>query len=577
MESKNVIVYLPLKPEKAKIQNLPVKLPVRIEDFPSIVDKDRIDPDIIIRGLEAQYKVTKKDGYYSSYLVFHYYEAFKRALNKGQYEKAESWLNKAKEVKLDYRYYFYRGILLKKQNQLDAAELNLRKSTGMNQAFAIGYHELGNVLYSKKEYEDAAEFYLKAIELSEGEFHLPYIGIVDSYMASGLIEPAMEILEKIPYSSPVITDALLRKGVIFNEKQQYEKAEKIFSQAIKKEKRWELFYNRAFSKMRLGKLKKSQIDLENAWELNKEGYFILYELALINKKRGFVEHATDLLQTYLQNGNDPKGYFALSECFRLNGNFEEAKKTLEYLPDDQKKDLIKRLKVHENIQKEKKIAEPVDTIEPVLTSIELIYFNRILNKAITKALECFSNNKEQAIKDEGIDYGLLLKSLSQYTESERIIRLIQGIEPDEKPFKTEHIELFLKYLLLNKQRISSSELLSYRFPFLVSGNGKATAICRTIFKLFLRALSGEPFENELIIDDLEELKDLSFNLYKYVVDNLIKKTYDVEELMDQYYEKPENLVLVLIRTIQNNTLKDFKDRHVLFCTFYNIQTITKGG
>lgn len=577
MEPENVIVYLPLKPEKAKLQNLPVKLPVRIEDFPSIVDRDRIDPDIIIRGLEAQYRVTKDDDYYSSYLIFHYFEAFKRALNKGKYDEAEAWLEKAKEIKLDYRYYFYRGILLKKQNNLDAAELNLRKSTGMNQGFAPGYHELGNVLYSKNEYEDAAESYLKAIELSEGEFHLPYIGIVDTYMASGLIEPALEILKKIPFSSPVIVDALLRKGVLLNEKQQYKKAENAFTQAIKKEKRWELFYNRAFSNMRLGNLKESQIDLENARELNKEGFFILYELALINKKRGFIERAIELLEEYLQNEDDPKGYFALSECFRLNNNFEEARRVLENLQNEQKKDLIKRLKVYENIQKRKKITVPIDTIEPVLTSIELSYLNGLMKKSIKKALECFSDDKEQAISDKGIDYGLLLKSLSQYTESERIIKLNQGVEPEETTFKIDYIALFLKYLLLNESKISSSELLSYRFPFLVSGTGRATAICRMIFKLFLRALSGESFESELIIDDFEELKDLSFNLYKYVVDNLIKEPYDVDELIDHHFEEPEDLILGLIRAIQSDALEDFKNSHIIFCTFYKILRITKGG
>ncbi|MFO7883020.1 MAG: tetratricopeptide repeat protein [Kosmotogaceae bacterium] len=577
MEKENVLVYLPLKPGKAKMQNLPVKLPVRIEDFPSIIDRDRIDPEIVIRGLEAQYRVTKNDGYYSSYLVFHYFEAFKRALNKGEYEKAESWLDKAKEVQLDYRYYFYRGILLKNLKKLDAAELNLRKSTGINQEFAPGYYELGNVIYLKNEYEDAAEFYLKAIELSDGDFHLPYIGIVDSYMASGLIDPALEILEKIPHSSPVITDALLRKGVLFNEKQQYEKAEEVFSLGIRREKRWELFYNRAFSKMRLGKLKESQRDLENAKELNENGFFILYDLALIYKKRGFIEDAVKVLQEYLENKKDEKAYFALSECYRLNGNFEQSREILNHLPEDQKEDLIKRLEVYEKLHKKKEITEPVNTIDPVLISLEISYFNGLLNKAVEQALECFENIEEKATTDAGIDYGILLKTLSQYTESERILRINQGIEPETTSFEINHIEVFMKYLLLNKEKISSSELLSYRFPFLVSGNGKATAICRMIFKLFLRAISGESFDSELLLEDFEELKDLSFELYKYIVNNLLNNPNDVDELMDQEQTDPVDLILALIRALQNNVLNEFKEKHIIFCIFYNIIKTTKGG
>ncbi|MFW6172716.1 MAG: tetratricopeptide repeat protein [Elusimicrobiota bacterium] len=577
MEKENVLVYLPLKPEKAKMQNLPVKLPVRIEDFPSIIDRDRIDPEIIIRGLESQYKVTKKDGYYSSYLVFHYFEAFKRALNNGEYKEAESWLNKAKVIHLDYRYYFYRGILLKNLNNLDSSELNLRKSAGMNPEFVPGYYELGNVLYLKKEYEDAAEFYLKAIELSNGEFHLPYIGIVDSYIASGLIEPALEILDKIPHSSPVITDALLRKGVLFNEKQQYKQAEEVFSRGIRREKRWELFYNRAFSRMRLGKLKESQTDLKKAKELNNEGDFILYDLALLHKKRGFIEDAIDLLEEYLKNQSDEKGYFALSECYRLTSNFEKSKQILTYLPEEKAKDLIKRIEVYENIHKGKEITEPIDTAEPVLTSLEISYLNGLITKALGKALECYKNIEENAITDQGINYEILLKSLSQYTESERIIKINQGIEFETVNIDIDNIELFMKYLLLNKGKFSSSELLSYRFPFLVSGNGKAVAICRMMFKLFLRAVSGEMFESELLIEDFEELKDLSFALYKYVADNLVKNPQDIDDLIDNDFKEPEDLIITLIRAIQNDTLFDFKDKHKIFCTFYKIIATTRGG
>ncbi len=577
MEKENVLVYLPLKPEKAKMQNLPVKLPVRIEDFPSIIDRDRIDPEIIIRGLEAQYKVTKKDGYYSSYLVFHYFEAFKRALNKGEYEEAETWLNKAKEIHLDYRYYFYLGILLKNLNDLDSSELNLRKSTGMNPKFVPGYYELGNVLYLKNEYEEAAEFYFKAIELSDGEFHLPYIGIVDSYIASGLVEPALEILDKIPHSSPVITDALLRKGVLLNEKQHYKQAEEVFTKGIRREKRWELFYNRAFSRMRLGKLKESQTDLKKAKELNNEGYFILYDLALLHKKRGFIEDAIKLLNEYLNNQNDEKGYFALSECYRLTSNFEKSKQILTYLPEEKANDLINRIEVYENIHKRKEIIEPIDSIDPVLTSLEISYLNGLMDKALGKALECYKNIEENAITDEGIDYEVLLKSLSQYTESERIIKINQGIESETVNIDMDHIELFMKYLLLNKRKFSSSELLSYRFSFLVSGNGKAVAICRMIFKLFLRAVSGETFESELLIEDFEELKDLSFALYKYVVDNLVKKPQDIYDLIDNDFKEPEDLIITLIRAIQNDALIDFKDQHKIFCTFYKIIDTTKGG
>jgi len=68
LKDKTVLVYLPLKPEMAKANNLPVKLPVLVEDMKNITDRDRIDLDVIIRGLEAQSRIERND-YYESYLL----------------------------------------------------------------------------------------------------------------------------------------------------------------------------------------------------------------------------------------------------------------------------------------------------------------------------------------------------------------------------------------------------------------------------------------------------------------------------------------------------------------------------
>ena len=112
MKDKTVLVYLPLKPEIAKANNLPVKLPVLVEDMKYITDRDRIDLDVIIRGLEAQNRIEQND-YYESYLLYYYFEAFKRALNSGNLEEAGQFLEKTARVKKDYRYHFYLGLLLR--------------------------------------------------------------------------------------------------------------------------------------------------------------------------------------------------------------------------------------------------------------------------------------------------------------------------------------------------------------------------------------------------------------------------------------------------------------------------------
>lgn len=80
----------------AKSQNLPVKLPILVEDMPLVTEINKIPLDVILRGLEAQYSVEKSE-YWASYLVYFYYEKFKEHLNAQNYEDAREILEKAKK------------------------------------------------------------------------------------------------------------------------------------------------------------------------------------------------------------------------------------------------------------------------------------------------------------------------------------------------------------------------------------------------------------------------------------------------------------------------------------------------
>ncbi len=56
---KYAIVYLDLDPDYAKLNNLPVKLPLLAEDFQKARATNKIPLEYILRGLEAEVEVNK--------------------------------------------------------------------------------------------------------------------------------------------------------------------------------------------------------------------------------------------------------------------------------------------------------------------------------------------------------------------------------------------------------------------------------------------------------------------------------------------------------------------------------------
>ena len=141
----NGIVYLDLKPDYAKLYNLPIKLPVLIEDFTSIDLKKPLPLDLIVRGLKFEYEHTKND-YYKSYLIYFLYEQFKLNLNRGNIERARLSLEQANSFNDDYRKEFFNGVYLRTIGELKKAEVEFRKSIFKNPHFAYSRFELAKIL-----------------------------------------------------------------------------------------------------------------------------------------------------------------------------------------------------------------------------------------------------------------------------------------------------------------------------------------------------------------------------------------------------------------------------------------------
>lgn len=260
--------------------------------MPLITEMDRIPLDVIVRGLEAQYSVEKTD-YWATYLVYFYYEKFKKLLNEQKYEEARKILEKAKNVLYDYRYHFYYGLLFAKLGDYDNAEIELKQAVSLNPNFYIGYYELGNVLYLKKDYDEAIEIYMKAFELNK-EFSLPLLKIGDTYFENGQFKDA-EIAYKSALKIEKLPQVYLRLGVLYNELQKFEKAEKVFRDGLSVEYKPEIAYNLSYTLIRLGKhFQALQIlkELANNYPTPE----VYNELGLLQKNLGLYEDAEENLK-----------------------------------------------------------------------------------------------------------------------------------------------------------------------------------------------------------------------------------------------------------------------------------------
>ncbi len=294
MSAIKAIVYLPLDPEKAKENNLPVKLPVLVEDLPRILDENRIPLDVVLRGLESQYEVSK-DEYYGSYYVFFLYEKFKLLLREGDFEEAEKVLQKAKSVLYDYRYHFYKGLLHKHKRELGEAEVEMRLAVSMREDFAPAYFELANVLREKGEIEDSLKFYEIANEIDK-DFLLPLFAKGDTLLQEGRLIEAMAEYQRVVERDPNFAEAYARLGVIHNQLQRFKEAERYLRKALELGEKDDVKLNLAYTLTKLGKLFEAFRILKELYEKNPDDPLVANEYGLMLKTLGLYEEALEVFE-----------------------------------------------------------------------------------------------------------------------------------------------------------------------------------------------------------------------------------------------------------------------------------------
>ncbi len=481
---KTVIIYLPLDPDKAKMANLPIKLPILAEDFEKVVSKNELPSDVILRGLEAQVKTGKKVDYYLSYLVYILYDRSRYEMNHRNFDKAREYVKKAVSYRKDYRYPFHLGIIERENGKLEASEILLKESITMNENFLPARLELARTFMAKNELEDSIEECRKIMEI-DPNFTLSYIVMGDAYLRIGQAKSALMLYQKALSVDPNLLSVHWRIGVAANMLQKFSLAQRELKASISKnEGGWQAKYNLSYSLYRSGKIFDALKVLKELLRDGIETPEIVMEMVIIQK---------------------------------LLGLYEEALESV-------------------------KLGESMHIMEKgfTLASIDIYAFNAMTDKA---ASICTENqdpdfvSRKDLLRLEGnwkvnVDIQRLAKLLSsKSTElSNRLGDVENGIVPGEEVFDESLLILFNEIVKIHGTHPYSAEKTLTQSAMAFSGSIESVALFLLLYRVYLRINAFGSSMKDAIESVVPSISDISWKIGKSVaqiVDD--EKRYDMEE------------------------------------------------
>lgn len=495
------IVYLPLKPEIAKSQNLPLKLPVLAEDLPNIEEENTIPLSIILRGLRAQWRA-KKDAYYASYLRYFVFEQYKEALKNNRLKEAAQLLQESLEYsKEDYLYHFYNGLFFKKSGDFGQAETELRKAAAMNHANPLVTFELGQLLFELDDLDNALEQFTNTLERDK-RFTPAYVACGDIFHRVADYNAAIGFYQKAIEIAPAFVPPYIRMGVIYNKKNNFQKAKVFFEKGLKHDtENFELHYNVAFTYMRLKKPLLSIEHLKKCLEIDSRVISVYNELGIIYKNLGFFKDALSILLKGLKLEDDLTLKWHLTQVYAITQRFKEAE---EYLQE------INRLD----------------------HSVDMSDYRDAINREMSKDSKVFSLK------------AFALWTLDVYDEiadslRKRLNQIADGLTPTvdlTDSFNQEPLPLVMDIL---------HEFKGYNYTLFRALTLFASQICNSlewiVFSRFLFVLINEGIFTEKDTNELsqnmeriaDEIIDLDWSLANQIVQTERETFKDVEELLEQ--------------------------------------------
>ncbi len=506
------IVYLSIDPQKAKEENLPVSLPLLIEDFDIAVKENKISPDMIVRGLEAQIQTGEKVDYYLSYLVYFLYDRARAFMNENDLAKAKEYIEKAASYKRDYRYPLHLGIMERMSGNLERAEIILKEAISMNSLYVPSRIELARTLMNEDEFEDAIDACKKAIEI-DPSFTLSYVVMGDAYMALGDSRSAISLYEQALSIDRDLSSVHWRIGVAANALQKFSLAEKEFRISLsKKEGGWQSEYNLSYSLYRQGKIFEA---IQILHSLEKRGIrepAVITELLILQKMAGFYEEALETVEDNSDYSIDEKGFILASiDTFAFNGMMDRAMKLCDELLESDAGIRKKLLALQDDWN----------------TQIDLM------------ELAKFIDRKDQQI-------------------SKKIEEVLNGIISEEKAFDISMLLIVNEIIKIHGTHPYSAESILTRAAISFSGDADMLALFIFIYRLYLYTHAFEQKPEEAIEQLIPSITDISWRFGEEIVKILENdKSFSLEEVAENGFDRPLKVAKFLIASII--ILKDEKE------------------
>lgn len=573
---KYALVYLELKPDYAKINNLPVKLPLLVQDYKKAVESNKIPLETILRGLEAQYEV-EPDDYYGSYLVFYLYEKFKKLLEEDELKGAEIYLQKAASILKDYRFHFYYGLLLKKHEQEKLAEMELKQCIKENPTFAFGFYELGILMYERKIYDEALDNLMKAIEVKK-DFILSYLKIADVYMENGRYEEALDFLNQSLKIDKNFAPAYLRIGVIYNQLQRYKDAYIVLNKATELEDvDFEIYYNLSYTLQKLGRHREAKSTIEKALAKSKED-FILHEYSIILKNLGMFNEALEIEEEALKITNEENQDLILITLLKLSTIVEDSVRVDKYYKMLEKEEFKTSANffyffytLAQNEIKDAKyiISQNQDSLHFQFLLEKLNNIENYVDKLEKMSNSSITDSILESVTEKGtIDGSALSENLKEKGFKGIALAWLKEDNLQESKNKPDGIGILTNSLYLSGFNYALSERVTSMISNLLWKDGEGLAFAKLMQKFYIDRVFGEKTPLEVFIEEnLEEVKDMNFKLSKVLVDYDII-TIDYDTLIETKMTSFEDAIKVFISAMRLNfkpeilKQENFTDRNV---------------
>lgn len=311
---KTFLVYLSIKPEMAKRSNLPLRLPLLLEDFVELGPASEVRPEMVLRGLRAQIKAGTAEGatseegtldYYASYFLFFLYENVKSALSEKAFDKAGALLEEARAfldrfphlVKAhDARLDFYQALYAFRTGFPGQAETVLRKIVTENPKNPYFAMELARLLEEQDDVDSALEVYAKVVE--EDPAFLPALfSMGEIFLRTGDYDRAEDSYKACIQTGADFVPPYARLGVIYNNRQQYTKAVHILTQGLSRAPEdAPMHYNLSFALQKTSKPFSALAHLKAALVQNPDSIPVLNEIGVLYRKLGLFEESLDALK-----------------------------------------------------------------------------------------------------------------------------------------------------------------------------------------------------------------------------------------------------------------------------------------